>query len=413
VSIKTTALLLFLPSILFAQFNQWLPLNDSWHHSQAGISCEYYLDSKNLTNKFINTYRTGGFIDTEMKDKVLGRLDDNNTMGGDGTVQLYFRSAADSARNHGWFVGLSHTGVIDASFTKDLFHLYFYGNKPFAGKTADLGEMSYTNLEYQQLKAGLFKVHDKGANRAVYAFGVGYVNGQDYLDVQTDPSTLYTAVDATYLQMDLAMESRHADSANHAFGAFNGSGAALSLFYRFEKKDNYIITVQLQDAGFISWNSNTSYIRVDTNYYFDGVEVNNLLDSLYLEVKSVEDYKSSFLKENKKESATSMLPALAEVSVEKWLAKKRILAGVHVRYRFGTLQFPVIRARAAWYGSQQWYAAVIAQYGGYGGFHAGLEAGLHLGKQWMIAAGCQYLDAIFAGNSRAGEGGFVRAAFSF
>jgi len=390
-----------------------MPGNDNYTKGQVGIQGAYSIDSKHITNQFINTYRKGGYISVPMKDRVLDKLDDNNKFGGEGTVKIYYRSQADSISGRGWFAGLSHTGIVDARFTRDLFHLYFYGNKPFAGRTADLGELRYRQLEYQQLQAGLYMQSEKEGLRSTYGIGLGYVNGQDYVEVKTGSSQLFTAADATYLTMDLSLEARHADSAKHSLGSFNGSGAALSLFYQLEKKDKYIFTVRLQDAGFISWNSKTTFAEVDTSYFFDGIEVTNLLDSLYLEVKSVEEYKNGFLKQNKSESNTSVLPALAEISMEKWFSNKRLLGGIHVRYRAATMQLPIFTAKATWLSPQGWFTGLSVQYGGYGGVHAGIEAGVLINKRWLIHAGSNYIDGFLTAKTRGGQGGFVKLAAAF
>lgn len=406
---KIVALILFfIPFSLFGQFNQWFPGQMDYSKTQVNAVFHYDVDALSMTNKFINTYRNGKYIDLETKDKVRDKLKDKNVIGGELGVSLFYRSAADSLKKRGWYAGVTHTSIFESRFTKDLFQLYFYGNKPFAGKTADIGNMSLNQLTYQQLQLGLFQIVDKAACRHVFGFGLGFVNGQDFKKIKTYSSSLYTAADATYLEMDLALEAQHADSADHKFGAFNGSGAAGSLYYQVEKKDNYLITLQIKDIGFIAWNDYSANLVVDTNYYFDGIEVTNLLDSVYLEVKSVDDYKNSFLKENENKKAATILPASVHLSFNKWLSKQRLLVGLTIQYRFKTIQLPLATIQATYTGNKNVFAGVQLQYGGYGGLHAGVKAGIKIGQRFLVEAGTQYLDGLLAGKSRGGQGLYVR-----
>ncbi len=404
----------FLPLVLIystsvsAQFPEQPAGRLDFSKSFFSVSAGYCLDSKNVTNRFINTYRRSGFLGKDLKDQVLDKLDNKNTIGGSLEVELLYRSKPDSGSNLGWFAGLSHLGLMDARFTRDLFHVYFYGNKVFAGQTADLSNLRYRQVQYQQLRGGVYGFRERPDHRSIFAAGLGYVNGQDFVDIKTGSSGLYTALDGTYIDLELSLEARHADSSQHAFGSLNGSGIALYLFYQWEKSSVYRLTVELNDAGFIYWNNQSSFFETDTNYHFDGIQVNNLLDSVYLEVKSIEDYKNGFIRQQDDKSRTAMLPARLRLNFEKWLMHQQLLAGIQLQYRFTLLQLPLAEGRLTWIPRHNYYAGLQVQYGGYSGFHAGIRLGYLPVKNWQIEIGSNYLDGYLAGTKRGGQGAWIR-----
>ena len=95
-----------------------------------------------------------GFITNEMKDAVSSKLKSKNQFGAGFRYEFSYRHRPDSMfglENSYYQVGFRDIYHLDSRFNKDVFELYFRGNKNFAGKSADLGNFEFKQLFYQQL----------------------------------------------------------------------------------------------------------------------------------------------------------------------------------------------------------------------------------------------------------------------
>jgi hypothetical protein len=99
-----------------------------------------------VTTQFTNDYINSKFLEAEIKDKSLNKMKDKNMLGSEFNGSVYYRyksrKSTDSVSvSH--FFSLKERTHFNTKFPKDLFQLYFYGNKPFEGTTADISNFNY------------------------------------------------------------------------------------------------------------------------------------------------------------------------------------------------------------------------------------------------------------------------------
>lgn len=371
---------------------------------------ENEIASDAATNRFITTYIRDKFIDQELKDNVSAKLATKNKIGSELNGGFYYRSKAlhcsykNQPLSYQWIASIRNRVLFNSSFSKDMFRLYFYGNKIYEGKKADISQFNYSYQQFQQVQLGIMKQVVRGNKTWTSCLTGSYLNGQDYLSVETKRGTLYTAQDAEYIDLDLELTARQSDSASRKFGAINGIGFSVDYGVRLAVKQ-WKFSLQLNDLGFIAWNKKSSKAAVDTNYHFEGAEIQNVLDSFYVEIKNDQDFKNGFLTKRKYEQFTQTLPAQILLAAETTALHPKIHAYATARYRFNANMVPLILLGGDYLFTKSFYAGISVQYGGYSKLHAGLRTMFDAGKGWTLYAGTNYLDDLFLKNNAGGVGG--------
>lgn|GEM_PF-1918348 len=376
----------------------------------AGIDANYFISSNAVTTKFTNSYLNSKFLDAEIKDGSLEKMKDKNSLGSELNAGIYYRygskKSTDSCRvSH--FFSLKERTHFTTKFPKDLFELYFYGNKPFAGTTADLSDFRYRSIQYQQLQFGIMHQTTKGEKEFGYAVSVAAINGENFIDIKTTNGSLYTDADAQYVDMNLHLESKQSDSTHKSFGSSNGLGASLDFEFHYGIKNKYNIRFCANDMGMISWNKKSFAFEVDTNYHFEGVVVNNLFDSLYLDLKSETDFKEGFKENKESKSTTTALPFRFNVSYERTLTPEKFTIALGAEYIFNSDFKPQISLTTNYFISRRFHAGIFLLYGGFGGFHGGVHFDKDFGKGFILSAGTAYLDGYIFSSSSAGQGAYA------
>ena len=148
------------------------------------INASYEMNSSAITNEFMFEYATGSYLDENLKKKSIDRLKSDNLFGSYLNPKTFFYQNRDTLfgiSNAGFFIGFEHHNINEILFNKDMFKLFFMGNSAYAGKTADLNDMNYNQLSYQQLKLGIYKrINAKNDNHIIgfaAAFNKGFCCG--------------------------------------------------------------------------------------------------------------------------------------------------------------------------------------------------------------------------------------------
>jgi uncharacterized protein DUF5723 len=378
--------------------------------NSIGLDANYFINSNSVTTEFTNAYLTSKFLDSDIKDGSLKKMKDKNTLGSELNGGIYYRygskKSTDSCKvSH--FFSLKERTHFTTKFPKDLFELYFYGNGPFAGTTADISNFHYRSVQYQQLQFGIMKELLKNDKIVGYAISISALNGEDFIDIKTTDGSLYTAADAQYVDMNLHLESKQSDSTHKSFGSSNGLGASADFEFHYGIKNKYNIRFRANDIGMIAWNSKSFSFEVDTNYHFEGVVVNNLFDSLFLDLKSEQDFKEGFKENKQSKSITTTLPFRFQLSYEKTITPGKLTATLGVEYVLKSDYIPLIFLSGDYYFSSKTRGGICLQYGGYGNFHGGIHIDKDFGKGFILSAGTAYLDGYIMPSSSAGQGAYA------
>ena len=281
--------ILFLLFILINQFTSEAQIaaifSDEFPDSartRIGLVGEYGINSNAFTTAFVSKFYKGGYIDAELKNDVLKRTENMNTIGADLNYGVYVGIKLDSIfhkKNISLFFSLRDRAHFDARFSKDLYKVAFYGNAPYAGKTADFNDFNLNYLRYQQLQIGLFS--SKYDSAARWGIAVSILKGEQYSSIFAQKAELFTSEDGQYIDFNTEMQVAQSDTANKGIGAFNGIGAGLDIYFEAPFKTRFgdsKLRVSVADIGVIKFNSSSLFSNQDSLFHYTGFQVNSIYD---------------------------------------------------------------------------------------------------------------------------------------
>jgi uncharacterized protein DUF5723 len=398
------ALIVIQPS--YSQFYPLFSNNYPDSKSELGFVTDYFIGSDAVTVEFQNTYLNDNFIDNELKNKSFDKMDDRSVLGSGLNSGFYFKKSMADKENKSWYASVRHRQHYNSNYTSDLFGLYFYGNKPYAGETADLSDLNYLNLRYNQLQFGFITSTVKEDMRWDFMYGFSALLGQEYLDIKTGRGTFYTQPDGEYIEMDMLLESKQSDSTNTGFGSVNGLGASIDFMAQLTKEGKYHLRFGISDAGFISWNSNSTSFTVDTLYNFEGTLVENFFDSLFLDIQPQDDFSDSFKKDRKQEGFTAMIPLKLNVAYGRILSEK-LTVWASADYIVNADYVPLFQLRGDYLFSSRFMGGASVRYGGYAELGVGLHLGVDFGKGIILQGGTSYLLGYINSSSSTAQGATI------
>ncbi|MFH2095333.1 MAG: hypothetical protein ABIJ16_06500, partial [Bacteroidota bacterium] len=223
---------------------------------ETGATFNTFLSSNSVNSKFVSSLYGKKFIDNEMK--ASNKLKSNNVIGNQDHGNIYFCHMPEKflGTDHaGYRIGLVYHNHRDMRFTDDIFKLIFYGNKMFAGKTADLSDFQLNLLTYQEFQMGYFKQSTLNENPFTYYIGLSFIKGQDYNSLRFNEASLYTEETGEYIDLNLSMTYQAMDTVKAELTEFNGIGGAANFYFSYrneEKKYSWQLTIN--NVGFIRWN---------------------------------------------------------------------------------------------------------------------------------------------------------------
>ncbi len=283
-----------------------------------------YLNSNTINNDFVKSFYYGDSIDADMKLGATTKLISANQLGGMSRIGFTYSYHSLNGVNKPVFsFSVYDRSHLDMKFTDDLFNTIFYGNKMFAGQTAELGNFSIDFLRYQQVRFGWGWKGD--ATHGSYGFAFSLLSGEQNISVKMPKADLFTADDGTYIDLDIDMTVDMTDTSRKNFFAQNGSGASIDFYYEmpyvFWNKPGRI-RFDVKDLGAIRWNSNSMHYAADSSYHYEGIAVDDLfnLDSTVspLNIDNVIDENTTFTKKQ----YTTRIPGMLDVHTRSMYGKQ-------------------------------------------------------------------------------------------
>jgi hypothetical protein len=378
-------------------------------NNSLGLSGDVLFGSNCITTKFANNYIGNLFLDTTLKNNVSSRLGSDNHFGYDLDGGLFYTHKLDTFLHipiSSYYLAIRDRNHSDANFPKDLFNLTFFGNEMYAGKTANLSNLSFNSIHYQQIQFGLIKEYP--AYHASYTVGVSIsgLKGQSSLNITTGSDSLFTQIAGEYLNLTANMNMRQSDTSGSNYSSFNGWGLSTDFFVSFhDSLSNFTVRLDVQDLGFINW-FKAIQNNIDTSFQFSGLEVPNILqpgDSLSnLSLDS--NYTKAYHAHQVKKSYTTFLPALINLSLSMFLdPDKKIPLEAGVNFRFSSNYTPYIYAGVSKFFNKTTIAGATISYGGYGRFGFGLNFGKDFGHGVILMVRTNNFESLLLPNSATGE----------
>ena len=180
---------------------------------RVGLTADYGINASALTAQFVSKFYKGGFIDVDLKDQVLSRTKNMNTIGGDLNYGVYVGIKLDSLchkQNVSLFFSLRDRAHFDARYSKDFYKVGFYGNSDFRGETANFNDFNLNFLRYQQLQVGLFS--SKYDSAARWGIALSFLKGEQYASIFAQKAELFTSEDCQYIDFNTNMQVAKSDT---------------------------------------------------------------------------------------------------------------------------------------------------------------------------------------------------------
>ncbi len=332
-----------------------------------------------LPSQFVFSYINGDFISEESKEKAISALGSENSGIYDFSMESGLRYRLKS---EGLFlvVGISYNIFTEFEFSKDLFELYFKGNRGFEGKTAELGPFSISNIQYGKAKLGLERNWSKGYI-SIYA---GALSGSTFFEYHLNKGTLYTAEFGKKIELNLNMEGY--DLEKNLLFTGKSLGYCLGASFRYEPISRLNIYADIQNLGDVVWSGGVRNRIVDTLYNYSGFEISNILDSFAINLKSTQDIENDFIENRFIDSKKQKLPYVWSVGLDWDIIRNKLRLGSLIRNIVAKETYPLYQLSLKYFLNSNLGFGVqySKRYNGAGGL--GISAGTILFDKFSIEA---------------------------
>lgn len=411
---------------LFLVLSSFLFLNAlAQHDSIAALkqneqTIEFYGDayfaSSAIANDFILAFYKGKFIENNIKDNSSSRLSRSNRMGGVSKIGLtYLYQSLQEQDNPVFSFSFFDRTNVDVKFSDDLFHMIFYGNKNFAGETAQLGNFQLNFLRYQQFRFGWKWNGD--AIHGSYGFAFSLLSGEQNIFAKASTANLYTSPDGQFIDLSIAMQMQQTDSIRNKYFAQNGIGLSTDFFYEmpylsWNKRGKAIFEVN--DFGLIRWNSNSMAHSVDSSFHYEGVNVNNVLNTNGGAIPKLTG--NRIINSNThfdQRQYTSSLPFYFNIRTRTWYGNQfSFEKGISFLFNSSAKPYYFMKFHFCTRNKKAELCYTVG-YGGYGRLSAGIEAKVDFAKHYSLFIADNYLFSGITPHTASGLGLCVRLARKF
>ncbi len=339
--------------------NQWYIGSQPANKGLAQAYIGFEGASNAITNSFVKASILNGTITDANKDEVSRRLKKSNRLGTEFTFGLH---GMYHTSKFSYLAGLGHRELVNAAFTAPFFETIFRGNKMYAGQEVALGPSNITYLNYDFLYLGISKnIQQHSSFYATFQF----IRGGQWLSAQLAKANMYTQADGEYIDLDTQLKINYSNNNNRTFPATTGIGTALNLGYTWFS-EKHKIGLEARDLGFIAW-QNQTIIEADSNYKYEGIEVNNVLDANVFNTNhiNVDTLSNKFNAPKTSRNITQLLPSLFLANYTyHWSSKTKIFMGI--KYLSRANYMPKFTLRAQFTLASTWHIVPAISYGGYG-----------------------------------------------
>ncbi|MEZ5013797.1 MAG: DUF5723 family protein [Chitinophagales bacterium] len=376
---------------------------------------DLYTASNCFSVKFIQNFFGSGFITDEMKDLANSKLSDLNTIGVDFYSGLWMMMRTKDNDNAYFIAGVDYNFEESGQFTRDLFHIVFYGNYDLQDQTADLTDSKFSLTSVMEYKVGFMRVFDAHYNKVTFGITGGLVQGLSGLDIKTKYGTLYTADDGRYIDLDYDFSIKTSGENKPSLSSFTGAGFSFDAYAQLYLQGPEItINAMIQDVGAVFWSNGPLKISADSTLHFEGIEVNNFFAATDETAAGNSDSLLEILGVVKEENVFSQaLPSRLFASATKKIGNDAYFTlGTH--FMFNTPYKPLVFVQAGRsFTPMRFTASVNAHTGGYGGFNVGLDLSKEFGSFLNLRIGSNSILGVVAPDSFTGAAGYATAVVRF
>lgn len=359
--------------------------------NSVSIKTEFDAGSNNINAAMVNKLFFGGYIDKNMKDRALNKSLGFNRAGAYLNYDIHaFFSPQKEKQKLSLFIAFKQQYLINAGYTKDFFQLAFYGNKPFAGQTANLANTNINTITFNEFKFGvLFKKVDTAAKIGV-SMSLLQGNRLIYFAFNKN-SSLYTSSSYDQLIFNSNFNVTISDTSKTQWYETNGIGASTDIYFETPYKSKVgkmsVLTVNVNNLGFIHWLSNSARYSTDSVLQFNGYHINSINDLKDSTLNKINT--DSILKKitnARKGPFNTNIPANLILYNKIYFGNMKFSLGTGFRYIFNANYKPYLFVEPAYQFSRHFQGNLHIGYGGYSLFNCGFSI-MYQTNQWHFYIG--------------------------
>lgn len=283
--------------------------------SSISIGLNYRLSSNAVQTQFMKNLYQGNAIIHADKAEVSAQLEDDNQLGFINQYEVKWRGNPNSIfKKYYPIVSASENLFANASFTRDIFRLTFYGNSVYEGESAVLGG---TSINYSHFQTVDFGVGRRSENTTMEA-SLGFVKGVQSVELNIELGELYTAPDGEFIDIAINGNLFLSDTSNVGLGAMNGQGFDFNFSMDHQINETTNIQFKVNQLGLIQWNDPVQNFQVDSVFHFTGITVDNIFeiqDSVFTQETNIDSIVAEY--QTTSSARRSYLPAKISLAFQK------------------------------------------------------------------------------------------------
>ena len=377
---------------------------------------DFYTASDCFTTRFIQNFFGSGFVTEEIKNDASSRLSDLNTIGIDFNSGLWMMVRSKKDPHNFFIAGIDYNFEESSRFTDDLFHVVMYGNYDLQGITSDFSDSKFSLTSTMEYKAGFMKLMDQGYNQYKFGFTGGFVQGLSGMDIKVQNTTMFTAEDGRYLDLDYDFRIYTAGKNKPSLTALNGAGFSADIFgSAYFQGPEIGINLLVNDIGVVFWDKDPFKISADSAIRFEGISIDNLFAATDSTIAGQSDSLLEILGVIKEENVFSQaLPSRLNFSATKYWKDAGSFFTLGMQYIFNAPYSPLIFAQGGkTFKNSELTLAINAHVGGYGDYNAGIDITKSIFDHVQLKIGSNSLLGILAPDSFTGAAGYASAVVKF
>lgn len=384
VAAQTPTLLLFTPDSSYRQSSSMIQLRG------AGL-----LGANSLDNQFFNKSFFGGHLEDQHLNKLNDKMKSQNRAGmfANAGIDFYnFRDTLFRKRQWGIRAGASTNYHANMSYSKELFQTIYRGNKSFVGDTAQLGPLAANFQAWQKFSVGIFNKQNWSS------VSLSLVAGQQYHSLIVSQADLYTSSLGDSLSLSYTGDYLRSDSTRNGFANGSGLGLALDFDFNLPLQDHKgVISISVQDIGFVAWNKRSQRFSFDSLTTWTGIEANNIF-KLNTDTLDLPNLKDTLNYSRRNTAFTAPLPASIHLRYSRFFSEKNFYeAGITIWPNRAAV--PLIYAGMSHFIGANFLLSERISYGGYGKFGVGIEAQWMPKGTWFLRAGTNHIEGFVSKNT--------------
>ncbi|GIV26263.1 MAG: hypothetical protein KatS3mg027_0077 [Bacteroidia bacterium] len=374
------------------------------------LKTEFDAGSNHINADMVNHLFFGGYINKEMKDKALNKALGFNRAGAYFNYNLHgFFSSKKNRDRISYFIAAKQQYLIHGGYTKELFQLAFYGNKSLAGNTANLANSNINTITFNEFKVGvLFKKVDSTAKIGI-SLSVLQGNRLIYFNFGKN-SSLFTSSSYDQIIFNSNLNVTISDTSQKKWYQLNGIGASTDIYFETPYKSKLgkmsILSVNINNFGFIHWLRNSVKYTTDTVLNFTGYHINSIYDLKDSTLNKI-NADSTFRKitNARKGEFNTNIPTNLILYNKIFFGNMKFSLGTGFRYIFNANYKPYIFTEPAYQFTSRFHGTLHFGYGGYSLFNFGFSI-MYQTSQWHFYIGSNNLQGWILPKISYGQGFF-------